>query len=246
MVNPYFDHYAASEEQDLLDDLIVESIGIYGLPCYYLPRTLVNFDKIYGEDDQSAYNEAIPLDLYVKSVDGFLGQQDFISKFSGVTINDQVIWEVARTTFTEEITSIHSDIVRPREGDLIYFPLNKKCFQITFADKFDMFYQLGALYLWSLTTELFQYSNETFNTGIADIDKLQKNYSINSFDYAIMTEDGYMLTNENGDVITTEQYNLTTIEPLVDNDELNKKITEYVDWSKVDPTSDYGYIGKAT
>jgi len=244
LVNPYFDHYATNEEQNLLDDLIVESISIYGLPCYYLPRTIVNFDKVYGEDDQSQYNEAISLDLYIKSVDGFLGQQDIFSKFSGVTINDQVIWEVARTTFAESVTSIHPEIVRPREGDIVYFPLNKKCFQITFADKFDMFYQLGALYLWSLTTELFQYSGEIFNTGITEIDNLQKNYSLDSFNYGLKNENNDFITDQNGNVITLEAYDLTTIDPLADNDKLSTDISGIVDWTTVDPLSDYGFVGR--
>ena len=130
-------------EQLLLENLIIESIRIYGQDMYYIPRKLNNYDNVYGADDQSSYENAYSIELYIKSVDGFSGDGDFMSKF-GIEIRNQVVFSVAQRRFNEEIGE-YTTQVRPNEGDLIYFPLNKKCFQIKYVNKFEMFYQLGAL-----------------------------------------------------------------------------------------------------
>lgn len=187
-----------------------------GQDMLYLPRTIVNYDKLLGADDQSEYNKAILVELYIKSVDGFTGDGNFMSKF-GVEIRDQVTFSIAKRTFEQEV-GLYTQETRPNEGDIIYFPLNKKCFQIKFVNKFEMFYQFGALQTYELTCELFEYSNEKFNTGIAEIDILQKNFSINIFDYAIMDEFGTNLLDESGNYLVTEQYKLDSIVVVADND----------------------------
>jgi hypothetical protein len=205
-------------EQELLHSLIVESIRIYGQDVYYVPRTENSYDGIYGEDDTHSYDNALIIEMYIKSVEGFGGQGSFMSKF-GLEIRDQVTFSISIKTFENEVTNQFAHIIRPREGDLIYFPLNKKCFQIKYVDKFQMFYPLGALYLYDAQCELFEYSNEKFNTGIEDIDRLQQNFSFNTYDYGIETEDGYALKTENGIVLTVEQYEeqLAHFDPLADN-----------------------------
>jgi hypothetical protein len=211
----YFNNFAASGEQNLLEDLIIEAIRIYGEDMYYIPRKLTNFDKLYTEDDQSVYEQAFLIEMYIKSVDGFTGDGNFMSKF-GVEIQDQVTFSVAQRIFNQEIGVITGQS-RPNEGDLIYFPLNKKCFQIRYTNKFEMFYQLGGLQTWEMTCELFSYSNETINTGIAEIDVLQKNFSTNILDYALKDELGNPLSNENDDILVTEKYVLENIDPGADN-----------------------------
>ena len=134
---------------------------------YYIPRKLNNYDNVYGADDQSSYENAYSIELYIKSVDGFSGDGDFMSKF-GIEIRNQVIFSVAQRRFNEEIGE-YTTQVRPNEGDLIYFPLNKKCFQIKYVNKFEMFYQLGALQTWEMTCELFEYSNENLKIGRAHV-----------------------------------------------------------------------------
>jgi hypothetical protein len=218
VTSPFFNNFSNSMESELFDSLIVESIKIYGQDMYYIIRTENNYDGIYGEDDVSSYDNALLIEMYIKSVEGFGGQGSFMSKF-GLEIRDQVTFSVAKRTFENDITNQFAHIIRPREGDLIYFPLNKKCFEIKYVDVFHMFYPLGSLHLYDAQCELFEYSNEKFNTGIAEIDQLQKNYSFNTYDYGIKTEDGFALKTENGVILTTDEYEETFAEfdPLADN-----------------------------
>ena len=152
--NFFFNNYQSSQEQSLLENLIIESIKIYGEDMYYIPRKLNNYDEIYGADDQSSYDNAYMIEMYIKSIDGFTGDGSFMSKF-GLEIRDRVVFSMAQRIFNEEVGTFTSQL-RPNEGDLIYFPLNKKCFQIKFVQKYEMFYQLGALQTWEVTCELFE------------------------------------------------------------------------------------------
>ena len=122
--NFFFNNFQASQEQLLLEDLVIEAIRIYGHDIYYIPRTLNNYDDVYGADDQSSYGQAYPMEMYIKSYDGFKGDGSFMSKF-GIEIRDRVIFSVAQRRFSEEVGEFTTQ-VRPNEGDLIYFPLNKK------------------------------------------------------------------------------------------------------------------------
>ena len=154
----YFQNYNITGEQDLLHNLVMESIRIYGVDMMYIPRELKMYDKLYGEDVSSEYNKAIMVEMYVKSVDGFTGDGNFMSKF-GLEIRDQAVFSVAQRTFSQEV-SIITEQTRPNEGDLIYFPLNDKCFKIMYVKKQEFFYPLGTLPTWEVTVELFEYSNE--------------------------------------------------------------------------------------
>jgi hypothetical protein len=241
--NFFFNNFKSSQEQLLLENLIIEAIRIYGEDMYYIPRKLGNFDQLYTADDQSRYDQAFLVELYIKSVDGFSGDGNFMSKF-GLEIRDQVVFSIAQRVFSDEVGA-YTTLVRPLEGDVIYFPLNKKVFQIKSVSKFEMFYQLGALQTWELTCELFEYSNEIFNTGIPEIDILQTKFSTNILDYSIMDEEGNYLTDEDGNYIVVEQYNLETIVPGAENETLNTGSNNFsmgsdafVDFSVKDPFSE--------
>jgi hypothetical protein len=241
--NFYFNNFSASNEQGLYEDLIIESIKIYGEDMYYMPRTLTNYDKLLGTDDQSQYNRAILVELYIKSIDGFTGDGSFMSKF-GLQIRDQVVFSIAQRTFNQEVAII-TDQVRPNEGDLIFFPLNRKCFQIRYVNKQEMFYQFGALQTWELTCELFEYSNEQFNTGIAEIDIIQQKFSTNILDYSLMDEQGDFLTDEDGNYLVSETYDIETINPAEDNDAIQSGTDnfdmgsdDFIDFSETDPFSE--------
>ena len=231
--NFFFNNFQSSQEQLLLENLIIESIRIYGQDMYYIPRKLNNYDNVYGADDQSSYENAYSIELYIKSVDGFSGDGDFMSKF-GIEIRNQVVFSVAQRRFNEEIGE-YTTQVRPNEGDLIYFPLNKKCFQIKYVNKFEMFYQLGALQTWEMTCELFEYSNENLNTGIPEIDSLQKKFSQNQFDWLLRDEDGNALLTEEGDYIVLES---APVPAGTDNDWIQQESDQFVDWTTVDPFSE--------
>ena len=171
--NPYFNHFQNAPWQNLHQDFIIESIKNFGIDVYYLPRTLVNLDSLYLEDTISEFSNAYLIEMYVKSVDGFEGEGDFISRF-GLEIRDQVTFSVARRRWDNlEIL----DYVRPKEGDLIFFPLNKKLYEIRFVEHESMFYQFGKLPIYDLTCELFQYDDQSIDTGIDDIDVIEEKYS---------------------------------------------------------------------
>jgi hypothetical protein len=184
--NFYFNNFINSGEQSLIEDLVIESIRVYGLDLWYIPRTLQSVDSILNEDAVSTFDNAYMVEMYVKSVDGFGGDGDFLSKF-GLQIRDSVVLTVARRTFYQEVAN-YSEEIRPNEGDLIYFPLNKKIFEIKFVEHEAIFYQLGSLQTFDLRCELFEFSDERFNTGNPDIDNLFKKYDKTS-DLAIANVD---------------------------------------------------------
>lgn len=240
-VSTFFNNFGNSMEQELLEDLVVESIKTYGQDMYYLPRRRNNFDGVYYEDDISSFDTFYTIEVYIKSTEGFGGQGSFFSKF-GLEIRDQVIFSIARRSFEIEITREEAEMLRPREGDLLYFPLNKKCFEIKYVDNKPFFYQLGELQMYDLTCELYEYSNETLNTGIEDIDKLQKNFSMNAIDFGILAETNKVLKTNNGDYLVTQKFQDTIedFDPLADNKRIGDEVTDdsVIDWSESNPFAD--------
>jgi len=234
--NFFFNNFQASQEQLLLENLIIEAIRIYGEDMFYIPRKLNNYDDVYGADDQSSYENAYPIEIYIKSVDGFAGDGNFMSKF-GLEIRDQVIFSVAQRRFNEDVGN-YTTKVRPNEGDLIFFPLNNKCFQIKYVNKFEMFYQLGALQTWEMTCELFEYSGETMNTGIPEIDVLQKKFSTNILDWTVISEEGDNILTEDSDYLTLEGSSLNDLIAAADNDEIQTESDLFVDFTAFDPFSE--------
>lgn len=274
--NYYFENYENSMEQSLIEDLVVESIKIFGIDCFYIPKvkpikkatprqaaalictidngavdavtflssqhgygylatptvtfsdapaggttatgtaTIVRgvvttitidnpgsgyvtaptvtiqspadtnvgqpefidsgYDDLLNEDDLPVYNTAFEIEMYVKNVDGFEGEGDFLSKF-GLQIRDSMTLTVANRTWEHEVGLVEDvERVRPFEGDLIYFPLNNKIFKIMHVEHEAIFYQMGSLQTYDLKCELFEYSNERFTTGIETVDDLYEKY----------------------------------------------------------------------
>lgn len=237
----FFNNFASSQEQMLIEDLIMESIRIYGHDVYYCPRTLINKDQIYGEDTLSRYESQYLVEMYIKNVTGFEGEGDFLSKFN-IQIRDQMTLTICRRTFFDEIGN-YSSIDRPQEGDLIYFPLNKKIFVIKFVEHEAIFYQLGSLQTYDLVCELWEYSNEILNTGIDDIDKFQKDYSFDTSVYSIKTQNDYVLKDESGYDLVLEEYNFSTQvnDVLEDNVEIEEEADGIIDFSEMDPFSEGAY-----
>lgn len=229
-------------EQRLIEDLIVESIKIYGQDMYYLPKTIIRYDPIYGEGLQAAqFNHAILAEFYIKNVEGFEGEGDFLSKFN-LEIRDRVTLTIARRTFNDEIGQLKA-LDRPQEGDIIYFPLNRKFFEIKFVEHEAVFYQLGALQTYDLVCELFEYSNEKFNTGLNIIDDYFVNgldpKSIDMEDYVFLNEDGSTLLLENGERVVSEKYIIDDI-TAAENEAIEKEALEFLDFSQRDPFSERG------
>lgn len=236
MKNYYFDNFENSGEQSLVEDLIVESIRIYGHDLFYIPRnanvTRENFDDVLNDVTKTVFDENYMIEMYIRNIDSFAGDGDFMSKF-GLQIRDQITFSCAIKTFDLEVTqqSFHdhayddqetifsNTLSKPREGDLIYFPLNKKIFEIKNVEHEAIFYQLGALQLYDITCELFEYSNEIFETGIPDIDDF----------YAELDQR-----------FTEDPEQLEATDFWSDNSTFQKEADNYVDFSEQDPFSEGG------
>jgi len=171
--NVYFTQ-GTKNEQFLVEDLIIESLKIYGQDFFYIPRTLVSKDEILGEDRLSKFTSSFPIEMYFENVDSFEGQGAFIQKF-GLMMEQSATLVVARRRWEQMVGRFGATIIpsRPCEGDLIYFPLTKGMFEIKFVKHQDPFYQLGKLYVYKLQVELFQYSSEKIDTGIPSIDAFE-------------------------------------------------------------------------
>jgi hypothetical protein len=179
--NFYFNNFPSSQitqEQLLVEDLVIESMQIHGMDVYYLPRTIRTgneIDYLFGEDTLKEYKSAYSLEMYLENVTGMDGEGDFISKF-GLEIRDEISMLVSRRRF--KYTTGATNLVRPREGDLVFIPLLNDFFEITFVENENdqaMFYTLGRgrggnVYLYAIKMKKFVFSNEIISTGIDDID----------------------------------------------------------------------------
>ena len=165
-------------EQDLVGSLVTEQIKMFGKDVYYIPRTLVDRDSVFEEDSLSAFNGAYLIEAYIEDATGFRGDGDMFSNF-GVRISDQVTFIISRERFTAAVDDNAQLIVegRPNEGDLIHLPMANKTFEIQFVEHEVPFYQLGKVHVWGLRCELFEYSDEDFNTGVAEIDAVEVNFA---------------------------------------------------------------------
>lgn len=237
--NFFFNNFQNSQEQLLIENLIIESIKIYGHDIVYIPRKRVSVDQMLNEDPLREYVHAVPVEMYIKNVEGFEGEGDFLSKFN-LQIRDQITFSVARRVFADEVGTIES-IDRPQEGDLIFFPLNRKLFEVKFVEHEPVFYQLGSLQFYDLKCELFEYNNEYFETGIDDIDRMMRNYSLNMDIFALLTENGLPLTDEDGYTLLQENYDINENDDIADNDIIETEADAFVDFTERDPFSEGTY-----
>jgi len=168
--NVYFSQ-AVQSEQHLYEDLIIESLKIFGQDAYYLPRKIINRDEIFGEDSSSKFNDAYMIETYIENPEGFEGEGDLFSKF-GLEIRDEANFIISRRQWQKFIGTHYSDVTYPKpdEGDLIYLPLSNSFFEIKFVEEEQPFYQLSNLPVYKLSCALFEYNNEEIDTGIAAID----------------------------------------------------------------------------
>jgi|TARA_E500000318_G_scaffold38867_1_gene37461 hypothetical protein len=165
--NPYFKDY--SGEQNVTEDITIETIKTMGRDVVYMPRDSVSTDSLFGEDLSKKFDDGYEIEMYISNVDGFEGEGDVISQY-GLQIKDRAEFIVSRRRFDEEVGMVES-LTRPREGDLIYFPLSKTLFEINFVEHENPFYQLGKLYTYKLSCEVFTLdASDEITTGNTDID----------------------------------------------------------------------------
>jgi hypothetical protein len=218
-VNPYFNQNLRGT-QNLYEDLVLESIKIYGQDVYYLPRETVNEDTILGDLEASRFGNAYKVEMYIENIEGFDGEGDLFTKF-GVEIRDEATFIVARRRWTSAVGRAQNDanIIRPREGDLIYLPLSKSMFQIQHVEHEQPFYQLNNLPIYKMRSQLFEFSGEDFDTGVDDIQAIEENYA---YEFLLQLDSG-------GDFVKGD----TMIQTLSDGTVLTGEVSRYSDSDKI-------------
>jgi hypothetical protein len=172
--NVYFNQ-AVKSEQLLYEDIIIESLKMYGQDVYYIPRELTNEDKVFGDDSVSKFSKNYKIEMYIENVEGFDGEGDLFSKF-GVEIRDEATFIVSRRRWNKMVSYNNNDVsyYRPREGDLIHLPLSKSTFQIMKVETQSPFYQLSNLPTFKMRCSLFEYNDEDMDTGIDTLDAIEE------------------------------------------------------------------------
>ena len=226
-----------SSEQNLMEDLIIECLKIYGFDVYYLPRQSVNPDLVLTEDPLNKFTNSYPLEMYLSNTSGFEGEGDLLTKF-GVEIRDTATFIVARRRWEEVIArSGNAQLsTRPAEGDLLYFPLTKAFFEIRRVEAKDPFFQLGKFYVFKLECELYQYSGEAIDTGTDDIDNAaaSKTFDIGGFELLLEDSSKMLLEYYTASKVVLESYNLQTIDPLAQNNTFTDE-SDILDFSERNP-----------
>jgi len=177
MLNPFF-LQGSKGEQGLVQDLVNEQLRMYGIECHYIPRKLMTSRTIMKEVVESRFDQAFPLEAYLMNIDGYAGQGDILTKF-GVRVTDEATFVISKERFEEAVAPFleqqeddYELSNRPKEGDLIFFPLGKRMFEIKFVEHERPFYQLQKNYVYQLQCELFEYEDEVIDTNVNSIDKV--------------------------------------------------------------------------
>jgi hypothetical protein len=247
--NVYFDT-GTKPEQALYEDLMIEQLQIYGQDVYYIPRKLAGTDKIWQEDISSSFESSYLIEMYMENADGYEGEKELMSKF-GLDIQDDATFVVARRRW-EQFVSIDNNVIvssRPNEGDLVYFPKGNKLFEITFVDHDDPFYQVHNLPTYKLKCKTFEYASEVIDTGIAEIDAIDADNSLDMMQHQITletaTDTGSLIlenTVEGGaaSYIILETYNIALIDENSQNDDFELADDTILDFTESNPFGDAG------
>ena len=266
MRNRFFNQYGTATEQNVLEDLIIESLKIYGINGYYLPRTHVNLDLLFKEDASMKFDDALEIEMYLKTYDGYMGQNDFISKF-GLQIDESLTFSISQKRFTQilqpklmteysynlkledgdllrqelDFDQDYTGYIRPKEGDLIWFPFTKDLFEVKFVENIETLFQLGKLYTYELRCDKYEYSSNNLDTEIDAVDQLETDYSQATSNLAkAMLEDGDLLLAEDGGYIMEEANMVEEQDDSAQNDYIQSRINDddILDFSEKNPFSE--------
>tara|TARA_B100000131_G_scaffold289692_1_gene301902 strand:+ start:1489 stop:2235 length:747 start_codon:yes stop_codon:yes gene_type:complete len=239
--NFYFqkgDGQGTTNEQRLIEDLIIESLKIYGHDCYYLPRTIVNKDTIFDEDQLSSFTQAYPIEMYLDNVQGYEGEGDLFTRF-GLEVRDRATFVLAKRRWEDMVSTsggTFTQQLRPSEGDLIYLAKTKSLFQIRYVEFQNPFYQLNQIYVFRLEADLFEYSSEDLDTGVAEIDAIETSYSQDLLEFQLLQEDGTLILKEDSGSLINESYTTNKMEPVDNYDFDNLATIEGIlDFSEKNP-----------
>lgn len=228
-------------EQRLVEDLIIESLKIYGHDVYYLPRTSVKQDNLLGEDILSQFTQAYPIEMYLTNVEGWEGDREIISKF-GIEVRDKATFVVSKKRWEESVARQTQDLqlpTRPAEGDLIYFPKTDAMFEITFVDHLNPFYQLGKFYIYNLQCELYQYSSENIQTGIEEIDDDFRNNTADAYNFEVTSQTGDRILTQTGGSLIAAAYDINKNSPMSDNDTFEDDGSGILDFTAINPFGEF-------
>ena len=184
--NFYFDTGTTAEKR-LYEDLVIEQLKVFGQDVFYMPRTLIAEDTILGEDTLSKFDDAYMIEMYFENTDGFAGDKEIMNQF-GLENREEATFVVSQRRFEDMIAPDDNIGTRPKEGDLIYFPLVSKVFEISFVDHDEPFYQIGNLPVYKLSVKTFDYSSEEMDTGIKEIDAIETAYTLDSMGFQLALE----------------------------------------------------------
>lgn len=177
--NQYFQHQDNPGEQDLMDELTREIIQIHGIDMFYIPRDSSDDpllrDEIFGDDFIGGFSKKYAIEMYLQNADGMEGEGDLLAKF-GVIIRDSATLVCSRSRFSEATPN-----TAPKEGDLIWYPRTKSLFEVTYVNFDNPFYQFGKLYTFTINIQLFQFSEETFDVGLYEVDNIPRERSYTTF-----------------------------------------------------------------
>jgi len=207
--NPYFS-YKVRAEQQLYEDIVIEALKMYGQDVYYIPREVISKDTVFNDTILSRFNNAYKIEMYIENMDGFDGEGDLFTKF-GVEIRDAATFILARRRWNQTVGRLEgydsNKFYRPREGDVIYLPLSQTTFQIMSVQSELPFYQVSDLPVFKLRCEVFEYSDEDFDTGIDEIDRVEE---FAAYQY-VLTMDSASTGFERNETITQtfDNYSIT-------------------------------------
>lgn len=225
-----------TNEQRLVEDLVIESLKIYGHDVFYLPKQTGNLDGILGEDALQYFDQAYPLEMYLENVQGFEGEGELFTKF-GFEFRSSATFVVAKRRWEEGVAQ--NAIVqlpnRPAEGDLLYFSKTKTFFVIKYVDFLNPFYQLGKIYTYKLQCDVFEFSSERIDTGIEEIDSLIDKSSQDVYRFQLLQESGDFVLNNSDDSIILEVYATADTDPQSDNDEFEVEAEGILDFTAFNP-----------
>ena len=247
VMNPYFQHgdgIGNASEKYLYEDLIIEGLKIYGNLIYYMPREMVNRDLVLGEDVNSKFKNALPIEMYFETTEGFAGQQELINKF-GLEIREDTTLVVSKRRFHNKVDTRVALTVpgRPNEGDILFFPLMNSFFEIQFVEDQEPFFQLGNLPVYKLKTTRFEYSSEKIDTGRSEIDIAEDRLSIDQLQHQLVQEDGTGFLLETTDTVL-KNYDYLVLESHVDVN-LATQTRDYADNATYEADAGFGTASTA-
>ena len=201
-------------EKRLHEDIIIESLKIFGQDIYYLPRTLVNRDLVLGEDTTSRFDDSYLLEMYFETNEGFAGENEIINKF-GLEIRDDTTLVLSKRRFEEHVANKATLTAsgRPNEGDVVFVPLLNSYFEIQFVEDQEPFYQLGNLPVYKLKVTRWEYSSEEINTGNEVLDQTEDKYSLNELAHRFTLEYGQEALTGRGSIVLEDYHDYSTGQP---------------------------------